>query len=83
MEITDLVPHRGLATSTGKCAICKNKIATGAVVYFDPTKSQGKHLVHADCWEALVEARRNDPPPESKKKQAKQVRSSENLAPPF
>lgn len=75
------MPHLGITTREGRCAICKKTISQREMVFFDASKSQGSHLAHKLCWETLLKERGRKP----KDPKAPKVtqKSTEPLLPPF
>lgn len=78
------MPYKGVLKKDSTCAICKKKATTGETVYHDPSKRQGSHLAHAECWEKLLEARGGAASQINKPRSQKgSERSREDLDPAF
>lgn len=73
------MPYTAKTTRKGVCAICSKEFPKGTIVYFDATKSQGKHLAHKACYDKLL-AERGGP---KKPTGPVEIRSREKLDPPF
>lgn len=72
------MPTYGVIKRNTTCPLCKKSIKKGSTVYHDSTKSPKSSIVHSLCFEELLKKRGS-----LLYKTGTEVKSTEELAPPF